>query len=152
MGSETSYKGRGFQIRRGRADPQPPPSPPASSLLPREENCFKDETSQGYHLQLELQVSGATMSPRPPSRLQADFSSHLCSSHLLEANRSHKPRPLSLSPVHLKSTVTYKHTREKDATLGTVWGTHPGWRFRAGRQAFGKEDPSCTHLSQQKPL
>ena len=92
------------------------------------------------------------MPPRPQSRLQEEFLSHLCSSHLLQGKRSHKPRPLSLSPIHLKSTVTYKLTREKDAALGTVWGTHLGWRFRAGRQAFGKQDPSCPHLSQQKPL
>ena len=88
LGSETSYKGRRFQIRRGLADPHLPPSSPPSSLLPREEKCFKDETSQGYHLQLELQASGATVSSFPQSRLQEGFLSHLFGSHLPEGNRA----------------------------------------------------------------
>lgn len=58
------------------ADPQPPPVPPAPSLLPREENCFKDETSQGYHHSSSY-VSEQSCVSCPPSRSQADFFSSL---------------------------------------------------------------------------
>ena len=124
LGSETSYKGRRFQIRRGRADPHLPPSPPPFS--PGKKTALK------MKLPRVTTYSSSYKSQEQPCLLVHSRgcrkSSFLISAALifLEGNRSHKPRPLSLSPIHLKSTVTYKLTREKDAVLGTVWGSHLG--------------------------